>query len=325
MIQDIAPHKFDNVYHNQPPCPDSYVLYYKDRTALIRRTGDTFDFLRFRDLEDGILKTGKSEGQSGISTYTYLFSIDQETFYLAERLPGTLGESPARTLPEGCVMENIQFFRGGAPRYLAFAGITGYQLFLWYRSRRFCGRCGSPLRKDEKERMMYCDKCHQMEYPKISPAVIIGVTDGSRLLMSKYAGREYTRYALLAGFSEIGETLEETVKREVMEEVGLKVTNIRYYKNQPWSFSDTLLVGFFCDLEAPDEIRLDRNELALAQWFEREDIPLEDDSHASLTHEMIRVFKDNRLPLPADPGSAGCPQAPEESQADQKAEALHTW
>ena len=163
MIQDIAPHKFDNAYHNQPPCPDSYVLYYKDRTALIRRTGDTFDFLRFRDLEDGILKTGKSEGQSGISTYTYLFSIDQETFYLAERLPGTLGESPAGTLPEGCVMENIQFFRGGAPRYLAFAGITGYQLFLWYRSRRFCGRCGSPLRKDEKERMMYCDKCHQME------------------------------------------------------------------------------------------------------------------------------------------------------------------
>lgn len=278
MIQDIAPHKFDNAYHNQPPCPDSYVLYYKDRTALVRRTGDTFDFLRFKDL-------GEEDETAVRDSYTYLFSIDQETFYLADRLPAAL--------PEHCTMENIQFFRGGAPRYLAFAGITGHQLYLWYRSRRFCGRCGSPMRKDEKERMMYCDNCHQMEYPKISPAVIIGVTDGNRLLMSKYAGREYTKYALLAGFSEIGETLEETVKREVMEEVGLKVTNIRYYKNQPWSFSDTLLVGFFCDLESPGTICLDQNELALAQWFEREEIPLEDDTNASLTHEMIRYFKES--------------------------------
>ena len=85
--------------------------------------------------------------------------------------------------------------------------------------------------------------------------------------MSKYAGRAYTNYALIAGFTEIGESAEQTVAREVMEEVGLRVKNIRYYKSQPWSFSDTLLVGFFCDLEAPDEIRLDRNELALAQWL----------------------------------------------------------
>ena len=112
---------------------------------------------------------------------------------------------------------------------------------------------------------MRCPKCGQMEYPKICPAVIIAVTDKNRLLLSKYAGRTYKRYALLAGFTEIGETLEETVKREVMEEVGLKVTNIRYYKSQPWSFSDTLLAGFFCDLEEPGQIRLDENELALAE------------------------------------------------------------
>lgn len=282
MIQDIAPHKYDNAYHNQPPCPDSYVLYFEERTALVCHKGEAFDFPRFKDLpEDFMDEAGASH------TYTYLFSIDGETYYLIDKLPDSV--------PEGFVMENIQYFRGGAPRYLAFAGITGYQLFLWYRSRQFCGRCGSRLRKDEKERMMYCDNCRQMEYPKISPAVIIGVTDKNRLLLSKYAGRGYKRYALLAGFSEIGETLEETVKREVMEEVGLKVTNIRYYKNQPWSFSDSLLVGFFCDLESPDEIRLDQNELALAQWFEREDIPLEDDTHASLTHEMIRYFKDGHV------------------------------
>ena len=112
--------------------------------------------------------------------------------------------------------------------------------------------------------------------------------------MSKYAGRTYKKYALLAGFAEIGETLEETVKREVMEEVGLKVKNIRYYKSQPWSFSDTLLMGFYCDLDGTDEIILDREELALAEWFEREKIPV-GPSRDSLTNEMIMKFKNREV------------------------------
>ncbi len=279
MIQDIAPHTFNNAYHNQTPLPGSYVLYFKNRSALVCHRGEAFDFPRFHDLGTDFLEQTKQS-----HTYTYLFSIDEESFYLVDNLPSFV--------PQQFVWEDIQSFRGGVPRYLAFAGITGYQLFLWYGSRQYCGRCGSPMEKDKKERMMRCGNCGQMEYPQISPAVIIGVIDKNRLLLSKYAGREYKRYALLAGFSEIGETLEETVKREVMEETGLKVTNIRYYKSQPWSFTGTLLVGFFCDLDSPDTICLDQNELALARWFEREDIPLEDDTHASLTHEMIRYFKD---------------------------------
>lgn len=130
-----------------------------------------------------------------------------------------------------------------------------------------------------------------MEFPKICPAVIIGVIDGDRILMSKYAGREYKKYALLAGFTEIGETLEETVSREVMEEVGLKVKNITYYKNQPWAFSDTLLMGFFCELDGSDQVKLDENELALAEWFERNQIPVEPDD-ISLTNEMMMAFRD---------------------------------
>ena len=111
--------------------------------------------------------------------------------------------------------------------------------------------------------------------------------------MSKYAGREYKKYALLAGFNEIGETIEETVKREVMEEVGLQVKNITYYKSQPWSFSDTLLLGFFCELDGEDKITLDQEELALAQWFEREEIPVKEDD-LSLTNEMMIAFKNGR-------------------------------
>lgn len=147
--------------------------------------------------------------------------------------------------------------------------------------------------KDDRERMLKCEHCGQMEYPKIFPAVIVGVTDGNRLLMSKYAGREYKKYALIAGYAEIGETIEETVKREVMEEVGLKVKNIRFYKSQPWSFTDTLLLGFFADLDGEDKITLDKEELALAEWFEREDIPITE-RNISLTNEMILYFKEKK-------------------------------
>ena len=118
----------------------------------------------------------------------------------------------------------------------------------------------------------------------------MGVTNGNRLLMSKYANRDFKRYALIAGFAEIGETLEETVQREVMEEVGLKVKNLRYYKSQPWAFTDTLLTGFFAELDGEEEITLDEEELAMAEWFEREEIPVHERSR-SLTNEMILGFK----------------------------------
>ena len=146
------------------------------------------------------------------------------------------------------------------------------------------------MKPDHKERMLLCPSCRNMVYPRISPAVIVGVLNGDKILMSKYAGRPYTNYALIAGFNEIGESAEQTVAREVMEEVGLKVKNIRYYKSQPWAFSGSLLLGFFCDLDGSDRITLDRNELAEAGWFKWDEIALTDD-HLSLTREMIMQFK----------------------------------
>ena len=125
--------------------------------------------------------------------------------------------------------------------------------------------------------------------------MIVGVTDGDRLLLSKYAGRSYAHYALIAGYTEIGETMEETVHREVMEEVGLRVKNIRYYKSQPWGIDGNVLMGFYCDLEGDDTIHLDEKELALAQWHDRGALPVEDDG-ISLTREMIRIFGEGKEP-----------------------------
>jgi len=143
--------------------------------------------------------------------------------------------------------------------------------------------------------MLRCPDCGNMIFPRISPAVIVGITDGDRLLMSKYAGRSYTHYALIAGYTEIGETMEQTVQREVMEEVGLKVKNIRYYKSQPWGVDGNVLMGFYCDLDGDDTIHIDEKELALAEWHHRRAIPSQDDG-ISLTREMIRVFEEGREP-----------------------------
>ncbi len=274
MIQDIAPHHFDNAYHPVPPDGDSIVLCYEGRTCLMKKTEEEFLFPRLADLE--------KDNKDIYKNYTYLFQIDEERYYLVTEVN--------REGLSDFTMEDISVFRQVDPQHRAFAGITGYQLYQWYQAHRYCGRCGYPTKQDVRERMLYCEKCRSMEYPKICPAVIIAVTDGNRLLLSKYAGREYKKYALLAGYTEIGETMEETVAREVMEEVGLRVKNIRYYKSQPWAFSGTILMGFYCDLDGSGEIRLDEEELALAEWFEREEIPVEP-SRDSLTNEMIMRFK----------------------------------
>ena len=148
----------------------------------------------------------------------------------------------------------------------------------------------------DTERALVCPHCGRIIYPRILPAVIIGVTDKDRLLMTKYAGRRIPFYALVAGFNEIGETFEETVQREVMEEVGLKVKNIRYYKSQPWGIVDDILAGFYCDVDGDTEITLDRTELKEAVWVDRKDIEGQPQD-LSLTNEMMIVFRDGKEPL----------------------------
>lgn len=274
MIQNIEPHEYRNEYRPQPPEDDSILLYYEGRKILIRTEDDEIAFLTFGE--------AKKYSSEIWENYTYLFSIDGQRYYLAN------GIDPDN-FPE-YHLEDKQYFRSARPKYRQFAAVTGWQLYRWYQSRRYCGRCGEPMIQDEKERMMRCPQCGLMEFPKICPAVIIGLTHGNKILMSKYAGREFKKYALLAGFNEIGESIEETVRREVMEEVGLKVKNIRYYKSQPWSFTDTLLLGFFCELDGDDTITLDQDELALAEWFEREEMPVKEED-LSLTNEMMMAFK----------------------------------
>lgn len=294
MIQDIYPKIYHNEYQDIKPQETDFTLVFHNNTVLVR-------------FEEGKLRYPTLKELAGFSCeHYYLFSIDNRKYFLAcPRIHSdqdkrdisfnTSAPKAPAILPDGYHYEDVRIFRTAASRHTAFAGITAHHLYRWYQANQFCGCCGQKMLPDHRERMLYCPACRNMVYPGIAPAVIVGILNGDKILMSKYAGRPYTNYALIAGFTEIGESAEQTVAREVMEEVGLKVKNIRYYKSQPWAFSRSLLMGFFCELDGSDEIKLDTNELAEAAWFHRDEISLEDDN-LSLTREMIMAFKKNCIP-----------------------------
>ncbi len=273
MIQDIAPHRYENTYQKKKIEEEDFILYYEKNQVLLAKKEGMLTFPTWKEIKEA----GAEEEET-----QYIFAIDEHAFFLLNGM----GVKESETFQ----FYDLTVFRTLEPMWKAFAGITGSQFDRWYKARRYCGCCGKKMHKSEKERTMVCPECKNIEYPKISPAVIVAVTNGNRLLLSRYARGGYRNYALIAGFAEVGETLEDTVRREVMEEVGLKVKNIRYYKSQPWSFSDSLLVGFFAELDGDDTITLEEEELAEAVWFEREEIP-EGPNKISLTHEMIEQFR----------------------------------
>ena len=285
MIQDIGPHRFHNEYCQVAVQDDSQVICCRGREILVNCKEDEISFPTYGQVIKCFPEFAGKE--------TYLFSIDQVTYFLFRGQPGEfLAERAADMFPEFS-WQKPERMRTALPREKAFAGVTGVQLSSWYKSRKYCPCCGSVLEHSTKERMLYCPECGQIEYPRICPAVIVGVINKDRILLTKYAGRAYTKYALIAGFTEIGESVEDTVRREVMEEVGLRVKNIRYYKSQPWSFSDTLLMGFFCEVDGEDTIHLDETELSVAEWHVAQEVP--EDDGVSLTREMMRVFREKMM------------------------------
>ncbi len=277
MLQDIAFGRLENEFKNQTISPESVLICVRDREILVKQ--DESGALALPTYGEAAPWAGSWEPWTD-SPWRYAFRMLGKDYFL---FLGTAGE-----FPEGNYRYFRQFREPGS-RDICFAAMTGWHLYQWYRGSRFCGCCGGRTVHDSRERMVRCPACGNLIFPRINPAVIVAVTDGDRLLLSKYAGRGYSNYALIAGFTEIGETLEQTVRREVMEEVGLRVRNLRYYKSQPWGVDGNILMGFFCDLDGDDTIHLDREELALAQWHPRDALPVRDDG-ISLTREMIGLF-----------------------------------
>ena len=278
MIQEIAPKTFDPAFRQQKPEDGDFLLHYEYNKVMLRRERERLVIPTVGELREEV--RGIDEKAE------YLFSIDDRAYFAMQDM----------AMPEfgGYVMEGMQIFREFEPMYQGFAGITGGQIYRFRESRKYCGRCGQKMEHSRKERAMVCPGCGQTEYPKISPAVIVAITNGDKLLMSRYAHGTYRRFALIAGYVEVGETFEECVRREVMEEVGLKVKNIRYYKSQPWAFSDTVMIGFTAELDGDDTIRLQEEELSEAGWYTRDQVE-EYSPCISGGHEMMPAFKEGKL------------------------------
>ena len=279
MLQDLTFGRLENEFRNIPAAEGDIILCFHEGQVLLRRDAD--DFLTLPTLAQMAAGQNPSEPR-------YLFRMQEQNYFLWT-------DDAPHSPDGGFAFEPVRRLRQLKSKDICYAVMTGWHLYNWYRSNRICGCCGTPTEHDSKERMLRCPNCSNMIFPRISPAVIVAVTDGDRILLSKYAGRGYTHFALLAGYTEIGETIEQTVHREVMEEVGLKVKNLRYYKSQPWGVDGNVLMGFFCDVDGSDTIHIDENELSMAGWYSRFDMPAHDDG-ISLTREMIRVFEEGKEP-----------------------------
>ena len=162
------------------------------------------------------------------------------------------------------------------------------QILEWERSHRFCGRCGSRTELHAAERAVVCPACAFSQYPRINPCVIMLVTRGEELLLARSARFSIPMYSSLAGFIEAGETAEETLHREVFEEVGLRVKNPVYFGSQSWPFPSNLMLGFHCEYESGD-IVMQEDEIVDAQFFHHSQLPMVPPP-GSIAHALIHSF-----------------------------------
>ncbi len=159
------------------------------------------------------------------------------------------------------------------------------QIVNWDQTHQYCGRCGTQTEALQGENAKICPECGFISYTRISPAIITAVLKDDKILMAHGKDFPENRYSIIAGFVEPGETLEECVKREVMEEVGIKVKNIRYFGSQPWPFPNSLMIGFISEYES-GEICVDNYEITDAKWFDVNNLP-DLPSKMSISREII--------------------------------------
>ncbi len=183
-------------------------------------------------------------------------------------------ESPCRTAqisrdnepPLGFSFVKLRALLGVLPDELMAQAGRAFQIAEWARTHQFCGACGTPTLQLETEHCMRCPSCGLSAYPRISPAMMVLIKKGDQILLARHAGNPNARYTALAGFVEPGESLEDTIHREVFEEVGLRVQNLQYFGSQPWPFPHSLMVAYTADYLSGD-IQIQEDEIVDAQWF----------------------------------------------------------
>jgi len=211
----------------------------------------------------------------------YLGTLSGHPVYTAEVAP----ETP---VPEGMVFEDLKLLYEVVEEDIFLLAGRAVQIINWDKHHQFCGACGAPTIDWKHGNAKKCPQCGHMSFPRLSPAVIVAIVKDGKLLMAKHSYGLNDRYSLVAGFVDPGETLEEAVEREVAEEVGLKVKNIKYFNSQPWPFPHSLMVGFTAQYEN-GKIKVDKFEILDAKWFAPDEIQLPP-SKMSISSELIEWF-----------------------------------
>ena len=296
MVQDIFPHKYDNRFVEAKPADsDPVVVCFQQKVLCRIETGKPAaapdpdpeqsqkapeELLTLPSVSESVKAWGADR-----EALRFLFRIDETPVWLCDR-----------ELPEqnGYRYEHLLSIRGTAPSWLSFAAAVGAHLAHWYDTSRFCGRCGSPNTHSKTSRAMVCPKCGNVIFPRINPIVIVAVTDGDRMLVARYNRKHFNtrnnQYVLLAGYTEIGESYEDTVRREVREETGLEIRNLRYVGSQPWPFSQTAIAGFYAEADSSLPLKMQREELSELLWVKREDLPPRKNL-TSMTDNLIEWFR----------------------------------
>ena len=212
----------------------------------------------------------------------YLGRLDGCLCYAVE-----VGEEVAA--PDGMVFEGLRQIYGRIDEYLFALAGRALQIIDWDRTNQFCGRCGSETRTHSIERAKECPKCGLLNFPRLAPAIIVLVRRGREMLLAR--GRRFTTamYSTLAGFVEPGETLEEALMREVKEESGITVKDIRYFGSQPWPFPHSLMIGFTANY-ASGQVTLNDSENIDVGWFTAENLPSQLPSEMSIARKLIDSF-----------------------------------
>ena len=295
MIHEIAPHKLNNAFNVVDPKPNDFVIRYDGTKTLLKKTASGQDGSPTAGY--AIPRVGELQALEGKSLTDfkghYLFSIDDTAFFLDDGLAGQSGaisgDDRAVQIPAGFEYMGSRTFRSMNP-VERMGGATAVHIAHWESLNRFCGRCGSATARGDHERSIVCPECGNVVYPRISPVVIVAVRNGDKLLMAHNIDNPNPRLFLISGFVEVGESLEQAVHREVLEEAGVRVKNVRYFGSQPWPFSDSLIAGFTAELDGDDTIHMQKEELSEALWVKREDIP-EYETDVSISCCLIENFR----------------------------------
>lgn len=272
MIQEILPHHFDNHFLADKRVENNdFILHFKDNTLLMKIEGESFKLPQqsdFRNITDS-------------SDVTFLFTLNH--------VSGFILWDEAQTNEGQFEYKEISFFRTIPQKEIGWISVVGLHLRNWYIEHRFCGKCGARTYHKPDERALTCPDCHTHFFPKISPAIIVAIISKDKILLARNANFAAGWYSLIAGYVDVGEMLEETVIREVKEEVGLDIKNIRYYKSQPWPLSGSLMIGYIAEADENQPIVTDDKEIVEAAWFSRDNLP-NHPTNASVGGELIEKF-----------------------------------